>query len=391
MRMKHHYGTEVQNLRFRKNKIIRNINSQGIKEGSVLKYITFFARVLLFLMVFSFLALSGISVEAADKENCLMCHKYRQIGRIDEQGKKRSYFVSENIYANTTHRNVPCRDCHTYITKLPHDPVTEEVNCANECHVKPPFSNENFSHKKIIETYNKSVHGVKATDSQQLKEAKPYCKYCHLNPIYTKVAEEQVSSTSLNRCLNCHERQGVTMAYKHITHRLRHKTSRSPQAIVQLCSKNCHEDENLMKKFRVSEESLIAVETYKRSMHGKSVSLGADDAADCISCHATNAIHDIYKKDDRKSTINDANRLTMCKQCHTKATEQFAGIDVHSAIDRHKKPALYFANMGLGFAFYGSVSGLLGLMLLETYGRKKDGVKWQIRKGTTWRGKSKRK
>ncbi|RJQ43280.1 MAG: hypothetical protein C4538_12270 [Nitrospiraceae bacterium] len=343
-----------------------------------------------FLVMFSILSFSGFSAEAADKENCLMCHKYRQIGRIDEQGRKRSYYVDEHIYSNTTHRNVPCRDCHTYISKLPHDPVTEEVNCANECHIKPPFANENFSHKKIIETYNRSVHGIKPADSPQLRDAKPYCKYCHLNPIYTKVSEEQVASTSLIRCLNCHEKQGVTMAYKHITHRLRHKTSRSPQQIVQLCSKNCHEEVALMGRFKASEESLAAVETYKRSIHGKSVALGAQDAADCISCHATNAIHDVYKKDDKQATIHKANRINTCRQCHAKANDRFAQIDVHSEIDQHKKPVLYLTNTALGFAFYGSVLGLVGLMLLETYGRKKDGIKWQIRKGTTWRGQSKR-
>ena len=91
------------------------------------------------------LFLLGSHVEAADKENCLMCHKYSFMGRIDENGKRINYNVDENIYAHSVHRNVPCRDCHTYITKIPHDPVTEEVNCANQCHIKPPFSNENFS------------------------------------------------------------------------------------------------------------------------------------------------------------------------------------------------------------------------------------------------------
>lgn len=352
------------------------------------------SRVFCFLTLI-FILLTGIypaipPAGAADNENCLMCHKYRQIGRIDEQGRKRSYYVNEYIYANTTHRNVPCRDCHTYINRLPHDPVAEEVNCANECHIKPPFSKENFSHKKIISIYNNSVHGIKEDDPPDLKSAKPYCKYCHLNPLYTKVEEKRIASASLNRCLNCHERKGVTQAYKHITHRLRHKTSRSPQEIVALCSKNCHSNIDHMKHFKVSEVSLEAVETYNDSIHGKAVELGSDKAADCVSCHATSAIHDIYKKDDSKSTIHADNRAETCRQCHAKANDQFARIDMHSKIDRHKKPLLHFINTSLGFAFYGSVFGLVGLMLFETFGRKKDGIKWQLRHGTTWRGRSKR-
>ena len=338
-------------------------------------------------LVLSFLALPS---EAADKENCLMCHKYRQIGRIDEEGRKRSYYVNEYIYANTTHRNVPCRDCHSYIKKLPHDPVAEEVNCANECHIKPPFSNENFSHKKIIEVYNNSVHGIKKDDAPDQKAAKPYCKYCHLNPLFTKVSEERVASSSLKRCLNCHEEKGVTQAYKHITHRLRQKTSRSPQEIVQLCSKNCHADVELMTGLKVSRESLESVETYNTSIHGKAVALGSHEAADCVSCHATSAIHDVYKRDDKRSSVHADNLQATCQQCHEDVNRQFAQVDVHSGIERHEKPLLYFVNKSLGFVFYGSVLSLIGMMLIETVGRKKDGIKWQIRGGTTWRGRSKR-
>ena len=346
----------------------------------------------LFLALLLVYAVVAPRAEGADKENCLMCHKYRQIGRIDEQGRKRSYYVNENIYANTTHRNVPCRDCHTYINKLPHDPVTEEVNCANECHIKPPFSKENFSHQKTIDIYKKSVHGIKEEDSAEVREAKPYCKYCHLNPVFTRVEEERIAfDQTLSRCLNCHERRGVTQAYKHITHRLRHKTSRSPQEIVQLCAKNCHADLVLMKDLNVSKESLEAVETYNESIHGKAIGLGSQKAADCVSCHATSAIHDIYKKDEPQSTVNKTSLVKTCSQCHENVNERFIQIDVHSAIEPHEKPFLYTVNMGLSAAFYGSVLGLIGLALLETYGRRKDGIEWQIRRGTSWRGVSKRK
>lgn len=331
----------------------------------------------------------SLPAAAADKENCLMCHKYRQLGRIDEKGRKISYFVSENIYNQTVHRNIPCRDCHTYITKLPHDPVTEEVNCSNECHVKPPFSQENFSHKKIVEAYNKSVHGIKPDDPPDVKQAKPYCKYCHQNPLFMKVDEKYIAGKTLLRCLNCHEREGVTKAYTHITHRLGHKTSRSPQEVVQLCSKNCHENVEMMKKFKVSKNTLEAVDTYNESIHGKAVVLGSEEAADCLSCHATHLIHDVQKKDDPESTINPKNLIKTCKQCHIKVNKHFIQIDVHSNVEENL--LLHMINIGLTFALYGTFIGLVGLMLFETYGRKKDGIKWMLKKGTTWRGLSRRR
>ncbi len=121
-----------------------------------------------------------------------MCHKYRFLGRIDESGKRINYNVSENLYDHTVHRNVSCRECHPYINKIPHDPVKEQVNCANLCHLTTPFSKERFSHERIIEVYKKSAHAPQPGDSAQLKEAKPNCKFCHLNPMYTRVSEERI-------------------------------------------------------------------------------------------------------------------------------------------------------------------------------------------------------
>ncbi|UCF90053.1 MAG: hypothetical protein JSW39_17360 [Desulfobacterales bacterium] len=332
----------------------------------------------------------GFPAVAADKENCLMCHKYPFVGRIDENGKRHNYQVDEASYNHSVHRSVACRDCHTYITKIPHDPVTEEVNCANVCHTKPPFAQEKFSHQKIIDIYNDSAHGIKPDDSPEAKKAKPYCKFCHLNPLYTRVSEKVIAfDETLRRCLNCHQAKGVTQAYIHMTHRLRKKTTRSPQEVVQLCAK-CHQDVELMQKLKVSEEGLTAVATYNHTLHGKSVALGSQETADCISCHASFAIHDIYRKDNPKATVYKDNLMQTCLQCHTETNSWFVQIAVHPRTKREENPLIYMAGIGLRFALYGSVCSLVGLMLLETYGRRKDGIKFLLRRGTSWRGKSKR-
>ncbi len=346
------------------------------------------ATFLLFLLLAASILYPAIKAEGSDKENCLMCHKYRQIGRIDEMGRKISYYVSEDIYANTVHRNVPCRDCHTYIDRIPHEPVNEQVDCANKCHVRPPFSKENFSHKRIVETYNASVHGIRKDDPDTVRQAKPYCKYCHLNPVFSRIDEKKISfDKTLARCLNCHEKKGVTQAYKHITHRLRHKTSRPPGEIVSLCADDCHGDRKLMRSLDVSEESLDAVSTYNESIHGKAVRLGSLVAADCISCHASSAIHDIYKKDNPAATVNKANLVQTCSQCHEKVSANYTSINVHNTLESGKDPVLRMLAKGLTLVFYGSVFGLIGLALIETWGRKRDGIRWQLKNGTTWRRK----
>jgi hypothetical protein len=344
-----------------------------------------YAVVLLFIL-FTLFIQSSIA-EAADTENCMMCHKYRFLGRIDEDGIKHNYNVDQMMYNHSVHRNVPCSDCHTYIEKIPHDPVTQKVNCANICHIKPPFSQEKFSHEKIIKIFKQSVHGIKDSDSETLKKAQPDCKFCHLNPLFTKISEDIINyDETLRRCFNCHEEKGVVQAYKHITHRLRHKTSRSPQEIVELCSK-CHADKSLMEKLGAPEKVIDAVETYNRSIHGKLVRLGSQRAADCISCHATNALHDIYKPDNKNSTINEMNIQNTCRQCHTRTNSWFIKVAVHPPAHGENNPILYFMSIILRLAIYGSVLSLVGLMLFETFGRRKKGVYFILRDGSSWRRK----
>jgi hypothetical protein len=334
------------------------------------------------------IGLSGFSTAAAaDKENCLMCHKYPSMARIGEDGLKRNYYVDEHIFLNSLHGEVGCRECHTYIKKFPHDPVTEKVNCANECHIKPPFAEQNFSHQKIIDVFNSSDHAIKPDDSPLMKQSKPDCKYCHLNPLYKKFDEKNISNEkTLDRCLNCHQKKGVSEAYLHMTHRLSHKISRSSQEIVQLCAENCHGNAPLMKQLGVSDVGLEAVESYKESIHGKMTTLGSEKAANCISCHASSLIHDIYKKGNPKSTINEKNVLTICKNCHTKINEHFVKIAVHPSIKEPRNPILFIiSNLVLRAILYGTIFGLMGLLLLETFRRKKDGIGMKIKAGSSWR------
>jgi len=325
--------------------------------------------------------------EAVETENCLMCHKYRYMGRIDEDGQRHNYNVIGHIYAESLHNDIACNDCHTYITKLPHDPVKQDVNCATECHIQPPFSQEHFSHQNLVNIFRKSAHSVGPEAPPEMKRAQPDCKYCHINPVYKKADEIDYEET-LARCLNCHRQKGVTEAYVHMAHRLRHKTSRSPQEIVALCS-SCHADQEMLEKIGAPKEILDAVETYKRSIHGKFVALGSQTVADCISCHASNALHDIYKAEVETATIHEDNLEQTCRQCHEQTNSWFVQIAVHPEIEREENPVVFFAGLFFRIALYGTVFSLLGLMFLETYGRTSRGIKFLIRNGTSWRGKSK--
>lgn len=328
---------------------------------------------------------------AADTENCLVCHKYPSLARIDENGVVKDYYIDQHLFLNSLHGAVKCRWCHISTKVILHDPVVDQVNCASTCHIKPPFAAEAYSHKKIIDVFNSSSHGKASGDSLLMGESKPDCKYCHLNPLYMRVDEKTISyGKTLDRCLNCHPKSGVVSAYRHITHRLRHKTSRSSQAVVSLCAENCHGDPQLMRKLGASGAALTAVETYNESIHGKMTALGSEKAADCISCHASSLIHDIYGKDNPKSSINEKNILTTCRNCHTKINEYFVKIAVHPSLkEPHNQVLFVVSNLVLRFMLYGTVFGLMGLLFLESYRRKKDGMRMRITAGSSWRRKGK--
>ncbi len=326
----------------------------------------------------------ALTAQAADKMNCLMCHKHRYIGRIDANGKLHNYNVDETMYRHTVHRNIDCHDCHTYITKIPHDPVTQTVNCANSCHIKPPFSQETFSHQHIMTIFNGSAHGRTPEDSDRMRAAKPDCIFCHQNPLYSKISEENLpEAEALRRCQNCHPQGGVIQAFQHIAHRLRKKTTRAPQQIVALCAK-CHQDSERMLQLGASPRAAEAVESYNHSIHGKLVRLGSKKAADCISCHASSALHDIYKKDNPKASINKANIAQTCRQCHAKTGDWFIDIAVHPSPIHKDNPIIYLMSLFLQLATYGTVISMVGLMLFETFGRRREGIRLILFNGSSW-------
>ncbi len=147
---------------------------------------------------------------ASDVENCLMCHKFSGLGRVDESGKKRIFYVNEKLYAQSVHGKIRCKECHTDVDEYPHTSA-EKVDCSNTCHLVDPATNKNFSHATMIDKYELSVHGRKDAQGKLKEHADdlPECIYCHENRIYQPVSglaqkEQGVAQEILDRCLGCH-------------------------------------------------------------------------------------------------------------------------------------------------------------------------------------------
>lgn len=275
-------------------------------------------------------AFSGV-----DAENCALCHKYPGLGRIDEQGQKHSYYVNEKDFTHSVHGRVRCSGCHVNIEKFPHDNL-KKVNCATECHIIEPSSETRFSHKKVIEVFENSVHGTRTNG--RIKEHAgdlPDCIYCHTNRITTPLLPSParpdcIAGDVIERCLGCHEDDRWTRTYySHVTHRM--KRRRSAYDTVALCA-SCHEDEQKM-----SRHGLEATGTYRDTFHWQAIKYGDVNAPNCIDCHAPVGYlsHDIRTKSDPRSAVNMENRVRTCgnpfglQTCHADATALFAQGKIH--------------------------------------------------------------
>lgn len=292
-------------------------------------------KILLILMLMAFWPHAGPNVMAADIENCALCHKYNGLGRIDESGEKRLFYINEDLYEHSVHARVKCKGCHVKVEKFPHVDI-EKVDCSTECHIVEPSVERKFSHAKDVEKYEQSVHGK--YDGDKLKENAedlPGCVYCHANRIFapllcTPGKPESIACEVLNRCLACHEDEGWTRTYySHVTHRL--KDRRSSYDSVELCA-SCHEDQEKM-----SRHGLEATGTYRDTLHWQSIKYNDPNAPNCINCHAPVGYlaHEIKPKSDMGSAVHKNNLVQTCsnlnglQQCHPGATAAFAQGTIH--------------------------------------------------------------
>lgn len=271
-----------------------------------------------------------------DTQNCLLCHRYPGMGRFDEAGVKRIFYVNDLKYTNSVHGKLKCTNCHVGLDKIPHtDP--KKVDCTTKCHLKEPSTEREFSHFNMAEKYEASVHGSnRPGKSKPFPEDLPTCKYCHQNQIRGPVegfwgASEALANETLTRCVGCHTKdQWAQNFYLHFTHRMRR--IRSQEEIVALCT-SCHEDRQKM-----SRHGLDTIQTFKDTFHWNLVKFKVKNAPDCISCHVPvgYTTHDIRPKSDVESSINKLNRINTCSNqggiqaCHPKATSEFARGRVHA-------------------------------------------------------------
>lgn len=275
------------------------------------------------------------SEAAPDEENCLICHRYPAMGRYDEDGRRRVYYINDQLFLNSVHGKLRCKSCHVDLDKIPHENV-KKVNCSAQCHIKEPSSNQDFSHQTMVEQYQTSVHGQGTPNQKRFPEDLPTCTTCHGNRHYKPYPgywgkSEELSRETLARCRGCHTDKAWTeRMYTHFSDRMRRR--RGQDEIVQLCT-SCHEDQQKMAR-----HGLEAVSTFKDTFHWTLVKYDVRNAPDCITCHVPvgYTTHTLRPRTDPVSPINKTNRINTCsnqggiQDCHPGATLHFAEGRVHA-------------------------------------------------------------
>ncbi len=308
--------------------------------------------------------------DSADIGNCLLCHKYPGLSRIDQEGNLRLLFINEATFANSVHARVKCESCHTDIKKIPHDPA-KKVDCLTQCHIQEPSSEQKFSHKEVATFLAESVHGEFDKEGKQKKypEDLPTCKNCHDNPLYRplsfyKRVRPGISDIALGRCRVCHKRdEFVFRFYNHITTRL-HKI-RSPKNIAEMCGR-CHDNPQLAARHNLSTRAAFS---YGETYHGKAASFLDERIPDCLDCHVNRgqSVHQMLKHTDPASATYEANKGAICAHmdCHPTASPNLAKYKVHAEFDLEQSPAHYYFRVFFITLTGGTLLPLMGIMFLD--------------------------
>jgi Cytochrome c3 len=299
---------------------------------------------LLLLMIIPAMPVAAEQGMAIDPATCLGCHSNK---------------ISVTAFAASVHGKNGCTSCHIEITDLAKhmrgEVKVEKVHC-ERCH------------KKDASEYLTSVHAqsdVGCADchtdihshrywkgDKRLVVAK--CVQCHdKESVYRKsihgkaVAAGNQDSAACNDCHNLHAIQPLGNP----------KSRTNREFHTKVCMK-CHANAEMMKRNNVP---TLAVKSYLESYHGKNYRLGfPEKVAGCADCHTA---HDILPQNDPNSSVNPANLVKTCSQCHKHATTLFAKFYPHGEHnDPEKYPVLYWTFI----AMTGLLTGTFAVFWLHT-------------------------
>ncbi len=298
-------------------------------------------------LIGAILASATVAV-AQDPENCLSCHRFRGLSRLDpETNELRLFFCSAEYYAHRQgpHARLKCTACHekSEVAVIPHD-VKTPVNCTQTCHITPAATGAalRFSHQRVAESLERSAHSADvlselAFDPPLLRPGQSTCLYCHDQPSFgfeQGVPEGFIDHSGDTRCDTCHSEElplEVEYFASHVAARM--KPARPVRQLVQVCAV-CHSDPTIVEERYAGHD---AVASYLHSFHGKASLLGSEETATCVECHSsqTGDQHLMLGREVEHSSIHPTELADTCRTvaCHPGFPPEMTSAAVHLELD----------------------------------------------------------
>jgi formate dehydrogenase gamma subunit len=275
------------------------------------------------------------------KPKCITCH-------ADEQ-KNYDHGIHGKALAAGNAKAANCESCHGNIHEIlpASDPKSRvaRINIPKTCGVchsqpipgmagRPALAYQESIHGKLSAAGNDKAavcsdchgqHDVLAPNdptSPVFRANVPKtCSKCHTSEeaafaksIHGKVLAE--GNTEGPVCTSCHGIHTIRAANDKLS-------SVSPQNQGDVACAQCHNNVRMTAEFGIPGGR---TDSYNASYHGMANAVGSTRVASCSSCHGT---HNILPSSDPLSTVNPANLVKTCGQCHTGANANFAKGQIH--------------------------------------------------------------
>lgn len=291
------------------------------------------------------LVAGGTAARAQDPENCLFCHQYPGLSRLEDEGRRIRVFYVDPAYVHSArgpHAKLRCTDCHPRdeVGVVPHAAVTP-VDCTRTCHIADPAAPaRTFSHAGVAQMLEQSAHraevlgALRFSGGPLLKPGQSQCLYCHDEPVFRNPltgaeTHPATDDRGLDRCDVCHTAAlPVDTRYmlRHTTARL--NPPRTSLELAQVCAV-CHSDPQI----RADHDLTNSIVGYVRSFHGKAALLGDQTTAGCVDCHVAHGAnaHLMLGPDHPASAVAAGNVANSCRStaCHPGADPNISHAAVH--------------------------------------------------------------
>lgn len=355
------------------------------RAGVVPRYVRFRYGLCAAVMVAGLLA-TGPPAVSADPENCLLCHRYRGLARIEDDGHRlRLFHVNADYFDRDLgpHARLRCTDCHPrdQVAVIPHLSVSK-VDCTTQCHITSPSQPaREFSHTAVGEMLNRSVHtpevlsDCNALLGSPLAPEQARCLLCHDEPTFDRPGINW-PRIATQRCDLCHTESSpynTQFALRHVL--ARSMPARTHEQLARSCAL-CHSNRTIRAKYRLPD----SVASYLHSFHGKAMSLGSDATAGCLDCHVDGLqnVHFIRSHTDADSPVSPARIADTCRSaaCHPGAGTLVTAAAVHMELspsrlappDESKATTVLPWSSGYRFRIEHLIALMFVVLILCTFG-----------------------